>query len=64
MAKAVQNPIAYLQSQAQNSPLVRQALELGKQYNGDYDAATRAILQQNNIDPNEAKLLLQQLSGQ
>ena len=60
-AKAVQNPVAYLQSRVNDSPLVKEALELGKKYNGDYDAATRAILQQNNLDPVEVKKLLSQL---
>ena len=60
-AQAIQNPVAYLQSQAANIPIVKEALELGKEYNGNYDAATAAILKENNIDINEAKSYLKQL---
>lgn len=60
-AQAVRNPVAYLQSQVANSPLIKQALDLGAQYNGDYDAATRSLLQQNNIDPMQVRQLLQTL---
>lgn len=60
-AQAVQNPVAYLQSQFQNHPLIKQALELGQKYNGDYDAATAELIKNNNLNPNEVKQALQQL---
>lgn len=60
-AQAAQNPIAYLQSKAQELPIVQQALALGKQYDGDYDAATRDILKENHIDENEFRKRLTQL---
>ena len=60
-AQAAQNPVAFLQSQALNSPLIKQALDLGREFNGDYDAATLSILQKNNLDPQQVKLKLNQL---
>ena len=60
-AQAAQNPIAYLQSKARELPIVQQALSLGEKYNGDYDAATRDILKENQIDENEFRKRLNQL---
>lgn len=60
-AQAAQNPIAYLQSKAKELPIIQKALSLGEQYNGDYDAATRDILKENQIDENEFRKRLNQL---
>ena len=57
----VQDPIAYLQSQAMNSPLIQKTLELNKQYGGDSDAATRDVLKAYGIDEKEARTVLNQL---
>ena len=61
MAQAVQDPIAYLQSQAKDIPIIRTALELGERYNGDYDAATKAILEKCQIDEQQVRDCFNQL---
>ena len=61
LAQVAENPIAFLQNQALNSPLIQKVFELGKQYNGDYDAATRDILKAYKVDENQARTYLSQL---
>lgn len=50
MLNSLRNPESFLQMASSQNPLIAQALSLGKQNGGNYDAITEAILQNAGYD--------------
>lgn len=53
MLNNANNPQALLMQLAQQNPTIKQAIEISKQYGGDYNKAAEDLAQKNGIDINE-----------
>lgn len=49
------NPQAMLTQMAQQNPNIKQLLEIGKQYNGDYNKAFEDIARKNGYNPQDIR---------
>ena len=53
LVRGAGNPQAMLAQVMQNSPQMKQVMEIVQQYGGDADKAFRAVAEQNGINPEE-----------
>ena len=56
--KAAKNPAMMLNQMAGQNPIVKQAMDIVQQYNGDQMAAFTATAKQYGVDPNQILAML------
>ena len=61
IVKNAGNNAMLLQMAAAQHPAIKKAMEVAKEYGGDYDKATAALIEENGLDPGEVRGVLAEL---